>query len=364
MQMIRMDDNLNVTVGQGEWSDKIGAGVLGWFIAWPLAVTAGVGAYKQKKLPEEIFQVIEQCIVSGGRSVVVRNAGAELNAGMVVCPACKTQCAAGAKFCNNCGAKLGKQMPPVRGGDTARKPLLRSMRSHRFPRRALRCDKGRRLRMRREKTARAAKRRMAFQYAAGGSAWMTRQALARSSVSAAGEYVPGNPRWSGYQNQVQWDRPAGAASGDSFEYEAQLLLGDDVVESKAVEIDTYLFFTNDVVTRPQEEYTIRVRARWIMIVGDPDGQYMVADVGEAEPPHEHSYTQKHDAAQHWQECSCGERLNVANHIVLLPSKYLKHKADANRSPNTVRRLALSICYYLNYLDQTGTELLQVAKKEL
>ena len=44
------------------------------------------------------------------------------------------------------------------------------------------------------------------------------------SVSAAGEYVPGNPRWSGYQNQVQWDRPAGAASGDSFEYEAQLLL--------------------------------------------------------------------------------------------------------------------------------------------
>lgn len=49
-------------------------------------------------------------------------------------------------------------------------------------------------------------------------------------------------------------------------------------------------------------------------------------------------------------------------IVLLPSKYLKHKADANRSPNTVRRLALSICYYLNYLDQTGTKLLQVAKK--
>ena len=49
------------------------------------------------------------------------------------------------------------------------------------------------------------------------------------SVSAAGEYVPGNPRWSGYQNQVQWGRPAGAASGDSFEYEAQLLLGDDVV---------------------------------------------------------------------------------------------------------------------------------------
>ena len=134
------------------------------------------------------------------------------------------------------------------------------------------------------------------------------------SVSAAGEYVPGNPRWSGYQNQVQWGRPAGAASGDSFEYEAQLLLGDDVVESKAVEIDTYLFFTNDVVTRPQEEYTIRVRARWIMIVGDPDGQYMVADVGEAEPPHEHSYGDwQKDETQHWKECRCGEKTEVGNH---------------------------------------------------
>ena len=54
MQMIRMDDNLNVTVGQGEWSDKIGAGALGWFIAWPLAVTAGVGA--QRKLADPFRQ--------------------------------------------------------------------------------------------------------------------------------------------------------------------------------------------------------------------------------------------------------------------------------------------------------------------
>jgi hypothetical protein len=165
--------------------------------------------------------------------------------------------------------------------------------------------------MRREKTAGAAKRRMAFQYAAGG---MPDDRGPSPVRFGGGGICAREPRWSGYQNQVQWGRPAGAASGDSFEYEAQLLLGDDVVESKAVEIDTYLFFTNDVVTRPQEEYTIRVRARWIMIVGDPDGQYMVADVGEAEPPHEHSYTQKHDAAQHWQECSCGARLNVANHI--------------------------------------------------
>lgn len=177
------------------------------------------------------------------------------------------------------------------------------------------------------------------------------------SVSAAVEYVPGNPRWSGYKNQVQWDKPAGAASGDSFEYEAQLLLGDDVVESKAVEIDTYLFFTNDVVTRPQEEYTIRVRARWIMIVGDPDGQYMVADVGEwgpwatktgsgggeAEPPHEHSYTQKHDAAQHWQACSCGDKKDTADH------SFGAWTADGN----TERRIC-TVCGYAETRDAAQT----------
>lgn len=46
-------------------------------------------------------------------------------------------------------------------------------------------------------------------------------------------------------------------------------------------------------------------------------------------------------------------------IALIPTKYLKHKTDANRSPNTVRRIALSICYYLNYLAQTETELADV-----
>lgn len=31
---------------------------------------------------------------------------------------------------------------------------------------------------------------------------------------------------------------------------------------------------------------------------------------------------------------------------LLPSKYLAHKIRSNRSPNTVRRSAFAICYYL------------------
>ena len=51
VQMTVMGNQLNVNIGEGQWSDKIGAGAIGLFVAWPLAITAGMGAFKQKKLP-------------------------------------------------------------------------------------------------------------------------------------------------------------------------------------------------------------------------------------------------------------------------------------------------------------------------
>ena len=35
-----VNDVLNVTVGEGQWSDKLGAGAIGMFVAWPLAASA------------------------------------------------------------------------------------------------------------------------------------------------------------------------------------------------------------------------------------------------------------------------------------------------------------------------------------
>lgn len=46
-------------------------------------------------------------------------------------------------------------------------------------------------------------------------------------------------------------------------------------------------------------------------------------------------------------------------IVLYPTKYLKHKTDANRSPNTVRRIASSLCYYMKFLLKKEIDLMQV-----
>ena len=64
---------LNVTLGEGQWADKLGAGAVGLFLLWPLAVTAGIGAYKQKKLPSEIFEVVYRCTM--GEPTSFRTAG-------------------------------------------------------------------------------------------------------------------------------------------------------------------------------------------------------------------------------------------------------------------------------------------------
>ncbi len=111
VQMAVAGDQLNVSIGEGQWSDKIGAGAIGLFVAWPLAITAGMGAYRQKKLPSEVFQVIENTIMTGGQPVVVSGAGQTVADGMTLCPSCKAQLAPGSKFCNRCGAKLGQKCP-------------------------------------------------------------------------------------------------------------------------------------------------------------------------------------------------------------------------------------------------------------
>ena len=111
VQMAVAGDQLNVSIGEGQWSDKIGAGAIGLFVAWPLAITAGMGAYKQKKLPSEGFLVIENTIMTGGQPVVVSGAGQTVADGMTLCPSCKAQLPPGSKFCNRCGAKLGQKCP-------------------------------------------------------------------------------------------------------------------------------------------------------------------------------------------------------------------------------------------------------------
>lgn len=53
------NDKLSVDIGAGKWIDKAAIGTVSLFILWPLAITAGFGAWEQLKMPEKIFDRIE-----------------------------------------------------------------------------------------------------------------------------------------------------------------------------------------------------------------------------------------------------------------------------------------------------------------
>ena len=56
-------DNLTVGINAGRWLDKAAVGAIGMFvILWPLAVTAGIGAWEQVKLPERVFGHVESLL--------------------------------------------------------------------------------------------------------------------------------------------------------------------------------------------------------------------------------------------------------------------------------------------------------------
>ena len=110
VQIIDSGENVVVNCEFGKWSDKIGAGALGMFVFAPLAVTAGIGAWQQKKLPDEIYAHIERFIMYGG-ATNYPSVGKRLSPDEVICPDCKKTNSKGTKFCQHCGASFGKQCP-------------------------------------------------------------------------------------------------------------------------------------------------------------------------------------------------------------------------------------------------------------
>lgn len=141
VQLVVSGENLNVVIGEGQWADKLGAGAVGLFLAWPLAVTAGIGVYQQKKLPEDVLNVISRTLMSPGQfapkevtggmmtgavgngvsgigTAGTETAGADggetgeaATEKVQVCPQCHAPVQAGAKFCSNCGTKLIQVCP-------------------------------------------------------------------------------------------------------------------------------------------------------------------------------------------------------------------------------------------------------------
>ena len=51
----QVENTVNVEIGAGRWVDKATTGAVAYFLLWPLAVSAGIGAWQQLKMPERVF---------------------------------------------------------------------------------------------------------------------------------------------------------------------------------------------------------------------------------------------------------------------------------------------------------------------
>ena len=111
VQISDTGNGILVNIGNAQWSDKIGAGVIGWFVFAPLAVTAIVGTVQQQKLPGEIFAHIERYVASGGKDMYIGGNFVNASAGHIICPHCQSEVPAGQSFCSSCGKPLTKQCP-------------------------------------------------------------------------------------------------------------------------------------------------------------------------------------------------------------------------------------------------------------
>ena len=140
-----------------------------------------------------------------------------------------------------------------------------------------------------------------------------------ATVFAAGAGMPQNIRWAeSPKSMVQWDAPSG---GGQYQYELRLKLGETIIDGPDLTVQRYHLFNGNLMTEARENYTVEIRARSCIIVGEFPNEY-VTSPGEwgdwatlegsgggegSTPPHEHSFGGwKNNGTQHWKECSCGE----------------------------------------------------------
>ena len=147
-----------------------------------------------------------------------------------------------------------------------------------------------------------------------------------ATVFAAGAGMPQNIRWAeSPKSMVQWDAPSG---GGQYQYELRLKLGETIIDGPDLTVQRYHLFNGSLMTEARENYTVEIRARSCIIVGEFPNEY-VTSPGEwgdwatlegsgggegPTPPHEHSFGGwKNNGTQHWKECSCGEKSEESPH---------------------------------------------------
>lgn len=91
-------------------------------------------------------------------------------------------------------------------------------------------------------------------------------------VLAAGAGMPQNIRWAeSPKSMVQWDAPSG---GGQYQYELRLKLGKTIIDGPDLTVLRYHLFNGSLMTEARENYTVEIRARSCIIVGEFPNEYV------------------------------------------------------------------------------------------
>ncbi len=116
--------NLVVDMDAGRWADKVAVGAVGALILHPLLITTAYGVWKQSQLPDKVFRVVEQYVnerqgpAAGATRITIHSPGEPIPEKAIpekassstpeetICPSCGQAATEGAKYCDQCGARL------------------------------------------------------------------------------------------------------------------------------------------------------------------------------------------------------------------------------------------------------------------
>ena len=95
-----------------------------------------------------------------------------------------------------------------------------------------------------------------------------------ATVFAAGAGMPQNIRWAeSPKSMVQWDAPSG---GGQYQYELRLKLGETIIDGPDLTVQRYHLFNGSLMTEARENYTVEIRARSCIIVGEFPNEYVTS----------------------------------------------------------------------------------------
>jgi len=107
--LLRSGQRITVDCGQGQWVNKVVVGAVGLLLFFPVMVPAAIGAWRQSRLPAEVFSWAQSYISRASHAAIAEGpvtAQEPFALDDVNCPRCGQSVHVRSNYCDHCGQRL------------------------------------------------------------------------------------------------------------------------------------------------------------------------------------------------------------------------------------------------------------------